>query len=392
MKKRKVLFITPSLCQGGIEHFQISMLKMLDENRYDITLYLYLEDTTLLSLVPEHVKVIVDKDTTHYYRKPKAIWLGVMKKLSYLLGMKNQAKLYKEQLCAYIHEQKMQHPAKDLFCNEQFDVVIANVIGRGTEMAVHVNARKRYVFFHSSLDLHHELMERLFPQYEGIVAVSTGVQDMLRKNYPDVKEKVMLLENWVDAKEILKKGNKVFVKEISDSSSSTLKLVSCGRLSKEKGFDLAVKTAEILKEKGYKYKWFFVGDGVERGRIEEMIEQSTLKEQIVITGFMDNPYPIIKKSDIYVQTSYEESYGRTIKEAMILGCPVVSTATVGGNLLLKNKENGILTEINPEALAEGIIEMIENVDLQKKCREFYSIEQNEIEKQTFKEGLERILS
>ena len=217
------------------------------------------------------------------------------------------------------------------------------------------------------------------------------MQEMLYKAYPDVKEKVSILENWVDAQEIIKKGNEPLIRGILNSEQNKLQIVSCGRLSKEKGFDIAVKTAEILKKKGYEYKWTFVGDGAERLKIEEMIEQGELSEQITITGFMDNPYPIIKRCDIYVQSSYEESYGRTIKEAMILGCPVVSTATVGGNLLVKDKENGILTEITPEALAEGIIEMIENSDLQKKCRGYYSLEQNEVEKQIFKSGLEKLL-
>ena len=383
MKKKKVLFICPSLCHGGIEQFQIAMLKMLDDKFYDLTLYLYLNDTTLLPLVPEHVKVIIDKDQNHYFRKPKAIWFGLKKILF-------KSKKYEEQLRAYVHNQKMIHPAKDVFNNEKFDVVIANVIGRGTEMALHIKADKRYVFFHSSLDLHHDLMEQLFPQYDGIVAVSSGVQDMLKKAYPNVKEKICVLENWVDAEDVIEKSKDNSMKE--QVKKEVVTLVSCGRLSKEKGFDIAVETAKILKYKGFNYHWFFVGDGAEREKIENMIKEDALEEYISITGYMENPYPIIKNCDIYVQPSYEESYGRTIKEAIILGCPVVSTATVGGCLLIKNKENGIITEISSEALAIGIVEMIENLELQNKCKEYYRLEQNEIEKQVFKDSLEKILS
>ena len=170
MKKRKVLFITPSLCQGGIEHFQISMLKMLDESKYDVTLFMYLDDVALLPLIPEYVKVIIDKDKTHYFRRPKAILLELKKRMCLVLGFKKKAELYSKQLREYVHTQKMMHPAKDIFGKEMFDVVVANVVGRGTEMALHIEAEKRYVFFHSSLDLHHDLMERLFPQYDGILA------------------------------------------------------------------------------------------------------------------------------------------------------------------------------------------------------------------------------
>ena len=187
MKKRKVLFITPSLCQGGIEQFQISMLKTLDKERYDVTLYMYLNDTALLPLVPEHVRVIIDEDQTHYFRKPKAVLLGLLKKTC-------KSEVYSERLRSYVHEQKMMHPAKAVFKKEKFDVVVANVIGRGTEMALHIEAEKRYVFFHSSLDLHHELMERLFPQYDGIVAVSTGYRKCSRKRIPMCEKRFCFLK------------------------------------------------------------------------------------------------------------------------------------------------------------------------------------------------------
>ena len=391
MKKRKVLFITPSLCQGGIEHSQITMLKLLDKEKYDITLFLYLEDVTLLPLVPDYVKVIIDRDKSHYYRKPKAIKYVLMKKICSIYGRKEQYVNYAEKLRVFIREERAKHPAKDVFSKERFDVVVSNAIGICTEMAQYISAEKRYVFFRSSVDLHHEMLERVFPKYDGIVAVSPGVKEMLQKSYPDVKEKIVLLENYVDSNRILTKSAEESEYKF-DKGFGNLVIASCGRLSSEKGFDMAAEAAGILKQKGYLFTWYFVGDGQEREKVEEIISKKSLEKEIYITGYMNNPFPIMKNCDVYVQPSYEESYGRTIKEAMILGCPVVSTATVGGKLLVKHQENGILTEITPEALARGIIEMIENPELQKKCREYYSLEQNEIEKQIFKTGLEKLLS
>lgn len=390
MKKRKILFITPSLCQGGIEHSQITMLKLLDFNKYDITLFTYLEDMTLLPMVPDYVNVISDKDDTHYHRDIKVVFLKLKKKLFTLLGNRSKSGEYGVQLRSYIHEQRAKHPAKDVFKDEHFDVIVSNAVGICTEMALHISAEKRYVFFRSSVDLHHDMLERVFPRYDGIVAVSAGVQTMLQKAYPMVKDKILLLENYVDAETILEKAN------VSDTDPSLedniTTICSCGRLSSEKGFDTAVEAAAVLDKEGYSFKWYFIGDGQEREKVEALIKNYSLEEKIVITGYMDNPFGFMKNCDIYVQPSYEESYGRTIKEAIILGCPVVSTATVGGKTLVRDKENGILTEINSEALAEGIKMLIDDEALRTKLGAFYSVEQNAKEKQIFKEGLENLLS
>lgn len=388
MEKKKILFITPSLCQGGIEHSQVTMLNVLDQEKYDITLLLYLDDLTLLPLVPEHVRVIVDKDENHYFRRPRALQLNILKRMTAAAGKKKASKHYGELLREYVHNEKMKHPARDLFSEEQFDVVVSNAIGRATEMAIHINAKKRYVFFHSSVDLHHDLLETLFTLYDGIIAVSNGVKSMLQDSYPCVKDRVFLLENYVDADEIITKAN---AENGLSFNNSKIKITSCGRFSIEKGFDMAARSAAILKARGYDFHWVFIGDGDEREKIEEIIRENNLEKQITITGYTDNPFPLIKDCDIYVQPSYEEAYGRTIKEALILGRPIVSTSTTGGKTLIENDETGILTDIDEISLAEGIITLIENKSLREKYANCYSREQNLGERQIFIEKLENFL-
>ena len=391
MSKRKVLFITPSLCQGGIEHSQILMLNMLDKNKYDITLFLYLEDLTLLPLVPKEVKVVLNKDTAHYFRRPKAVWLQFLNKVCSILNLKNMSLKLSERLRLYIHEQKAKHPAKKMFTHEKFDVVISNAVGICTEMALYIPAEKHYVFFRSSVDLHHDLLAKLFPKYTGIIAVSEGVRQMLCQTYPEVKNKIMLLENYVDAAQIYEKANSKEDNMYFDLAADFLLLCSCGRLSKEKGFDMAVEAASILDRKGYKFKWYFLGDGDERKYIEELIQKYSLEDKVIITGFMDNPFPVIKKCDIYVQPSYEESYGRTIKEALILGRPVVSTETVGGKTVLENGRLGKLAKINAQGVAEAVEELIADNNLRESYRDVYNLEKNLEEKQLFKSKLEAFL-
>ena len=384
MGKKKVLFITPSLCQGGIEHSLITMLKMLDKTKYDITLFTYHNDLTLLPLVPEEVKTIHDTQKPHYYRKPKALFYNGIKLVTQKLKLKGMNEKTSEKLKNYIHLQKAIHPSKDIFCNQKFDIVISYAIGICTEMALHFKSDKYYVFFHSSVDLHHEMLEKNFPSYNKIIAVSDGVKAMLTESYPHISDRIVVLKNYVDAQKIIDKSNQKISLE-----KNKLVLCTCGRLSSEKGFDLAVESANILKQSKIDFIWYFVGDGDERAKVEKLIDKYELNNYIEITGYVENPYPYIKGCDIYIQPSYHESFGLTIKESVILGKTVVSTDTVGGNTVLEKGKYGEIVPITASGISNGVL------TAQSKAKqglyEKYDISLNIDEKNKFISQLDDIL-
>lgn len=385
---KRILFITPSLCQGGIEHSLVTMLNLLDKTKYQITVFTYHEDLSLLPLIPKEVEFINDRQMPHYFRKPKAICFTLLKIISKKLRINSLNQRITEKLKTYIHNQKAMHPAKDIFKGRSFDTIVSNAIGICTEMALYINASNRIVFYHASIDMHHELLTKIFPEFNRIVAVSAGVKDMLSENYPHVSDKIFVLENYVDSQIIINKANES-LKNI-DSFENKLVLCTCGRFSSEKGFDMAVESANILKKHNIDFIWYFVGDGSERSKIDALIDKYDLSDNIVITGYTDNPFPYIKACDIYIQPSYHESYGRTIKEAQILNKPIVSTNTVGGRTVLKDGELGVLTSIDSEGLAEGIISLSDRIK-DGFCYNVYSDEQNIAEKTEFIDKLVSLL-
>jgi len=385
MGKKKVLFITPSLCQGGIEHSLITMLKILDKTKYDITLFTYCNDLALLPLVPKEVKTIHNNSQPHCYRKPKAIFYNGIKLVTQKLKLNGVNEKVSEKLKNYVHQQKAKHPSKDIIKNQKFDIVISYAIGICTEMALYFKADKYYAFFHSSVDLHHEMLEKIFPSYNKIVAVSDGVKEMLTESYPHVRDKIVVLKNYVDAQKIIDKSiEKINIK------NNKLVLCTCGRLSSEKGFDLAVESASILKQKGIDFIWYFVGDGNERNKIESLINKYKLSDFIKITGYVENPYPYIKACDIYIQPSYHESFGLTIKEAVILGKTVVSTDTVGGNTVLEDGKYGEIVPISANGIAQGILTAQNKA--QEDLYDKYDIRLNKEEKNKFITQLEDVLN
>ena len=389
--KKKILFINPSLRQGGVEHSLITALKALDPERYDVTLFLYTDLSDLLPEVPEHVKVVLHPDKTRYFRKPYCVWKMLLFRVYGALGEKNKAEAARKNTYAYIHRHKVAYPAKRLFANEKFDAVVSYSLHIGTEMGLQISANRRYVLMHSSdPEYHREIIERSLIQYDNVIAVSESVADVYRKSYPFLSERIITIPNYVDAERTLKLSRAGDHTETFPATDRIL--ATCGRLSHEKGFDLAVNAAEILKNSGISFVWFFIGDGAERGHIESAIHEKDLDNEIRITGFLENPFPFMNECDIYVQPSYEEAQPLVLLEALILGKAIVSTDTVGGRTILANGKKGVLTPITADGLAAGIKTLITDDNLRRSFENLYTLEDNLREKHAYEAAWNRLLS
>ncbi len=363
MKKKKLLIVAQHLTIGGAQKSLLAALKVLDYEKFDVTLYLRKNRTDLLSCVDERVNVIINDDKSHYYRKPYAVLLQGVSAFWKVIGEKEKAEKYNNKLKNAIVNYSMEYEKKHFFSSEKYDIAIAYVHGYpALFVAECVNAEKKYVFFHTSVDELHEVHEKCIDKFQKIVAIHNEQKELIKEWYPSVADKIVVVENYCD-KGIIEEQSKEFA---VDKPENKLVLCSCGRFSKVKGFDIAVESAKLLKEKNIPFLWYFVGDGPEKDDVEKLINQYGLTEDIVITGMKKNPYPYIKACDIYVQPSREESLGLTIVEAQYLNKPVVSTKTMGGNKLVKNEENGILCNISCEDVSKSVELLYQNDDLVEK--------------------------
>lgn len=387
--KKKVLFITTQFNQGGVEKTLIEAARAINPEKYDLTLLLRNDKTDLVPLLPDYVKVVVDKDG-HYYRKPKAVVYKTAEKLFSAVGSKAQAKKFKALHKAFIEDCKIKNPAKTLFKNEHFDIVISYTVHLCTAMALEISADKYYCFFHSDCgDFHEDITSRCFPKYDKIVACGPGVEVLLRETFPELDDKIMLLSNYVDAPAIVEKA-KAFNPYKNDGDK--LIICSCARLAIEKGFDMAVKAAAILRDKGIDFKWYIVGGGEERENIENLIRENNLVDTVIMMGNQPNPFPYLKNCDIYVQPSYKEAQPLAILESVVLGKAIVSTKTIGGVTILKDGVTGLISEYSPESIAEKVLVLINNPELKASFENLYTLEQNKKEKEQYIINWENLLS
>ena len=104
-----------------------------------------------------------------------------------------------------------------------------------------------------------------------------------------------------------------------------------------------------------------IGDGEEKERIEQRIEDEKLKEKVKTCGFIPHAAKHIKAFDVFVLPSLKEGLPYTILEAMNAGVPVVASSVGGIPDLIEHEKTGLLTiPTNSNSIAEALKKMIEN--------------------------------
>ena len=143
-------------------------------------------------------------------------------------------------------------------------------------------------------------------------------------------------------------------------------VLSVGRLEKVKGFDLAVESASVLKEKGVIFHWYVIGEGSERMNLERMIIERKLGQHFTLLGLKENPYPYIRKAKVFVQSSRYEGKSIAVDEAKILAKPIVLTNFTTAKDQIKNLVNGLIVGMTPEEIAAGIEKYLKNAVFTEK--------------------------
>lgn len=393
MKKRTVLFINDSLsCGSGVFRSLCQILRSLSHEKFDVTLFIYPgdgDDAAHLAAAPEGVRVMIGQGDVHPYRLPHIAALYGLSGLAKRLHLAGLSKTLNARTRSAVRRQKNKATAKKFFRDQSFDVLIANTVPNCSEIAHFIGAKKKYAVFHSSrAEFFPEATKAALERFDGMVAVSEGVGRVLKEAYPAYANKVQTITNYVDGDEIRKKASAYEVPPHDGLPS----LCTCGRLSREKGFDLAVEAAKLLKDKGYDFIWYFVGEGPEREKLTEMIREKSLENMLLLIGYQQNPYPYIGACDIYVQPSYEEAQPLSVMEAQALGRAIVSTRTVGGRTILKDGVCGILTPMTAEGLAQGIEALLKDPDARAAFARRFTIADEARNKEEFTAAWDRLLS
>jgi len=121
-------------------------------------------------------------------------------------------------------------------------------------------------------------------------------------------------------------------------------LGSVGRLDPGKRFDLILKILALLREEEDDFHFLLVGDGPEKHRLEQMVDELGLRQYITFAGEMPGASAWLGALDIFCFTSLDEGLPNVVMEAAVAGTPIVSWNAPFTKELLGNGEVACLVE------------------------------------------------
>lgn len=254
---------------------------------------------------------------------------------------------------------------------KKYDIAIAAQEGVYAEfVSQKVNADRKLLWIHNDFRIAHwttrffestEKEKKCYSRFDKIVCVSEDVRDSMLEVFGKM-DNLTVAYNPIDTNEIDRK-----LKEKSVQRDRSPLFVCVGRLVEQKGYDRLLPICKKLKDMGYKYNVWILGEGNERSKLERMIVDYRL-DNVKLLGNQSNPYVYMKAADWLLCTSRHEGFNMTLHEAIYCGTPIITTNNAGAKELLGDSRYGIVLENSDEAIEKGIMRVLDNVSLQEKYR------------------------
>lgn len=363
---KKIIFMLTFASFGGVEKSLLNLLRNFNYDKYVIDIAVLNDDGELLKFIPHHVNVInvdcFNGETWNLINDNPWNNLKMLLKKGYFF----KAIIY----CAFhlLNKETSNkyriHYLKWLTCKinklpTKYDVAIAY---EGPNELIDffvcykINATKKISWIHFDVSrLGCPIVSRMTHHlYDKICVVSNEAKSKFINKFPNLAEKTITFYNQILVDEILNKANDIE----KFANNNSIKIVTVGRITEEKGQTLAIETLKVLINRGYYINWYFIGDGKNRVNCENLAKILGVQKNAFFEGNQINPYSYMKNCDVYVQPSFHEGFCMTLAEALCFNNPIVCTEFSGAREQLINRENSIITQANPQMLADAIIKAL----------------------------------
>lgn len=378
----RILFVINTLGQAGAETALLSLLQTLarekGEARYEISLYVLTSQGEMASRLPADVRLLNKK-----YREESVLTAKGRKylKKTVLKAMFTRATVVKlfpylvKNTCTMLGKKRLL-PDKLLWrvlsdggmvLPEEYDLAVSYLEGGAAYfVADHVKAAKKAAFIHVDYEkagYTRALDKDCYLAFDKIFTVSDEVREAFLKAYPELPDKTEVFHNILNKEEIVRRAEEG---EGFTDGFTGMRLLSVGRLTAQKAFEVSVDAMKRLKDAGKNVRWYVLGEGDQRKKLQEQIDALGLTEDFILYGAVNNPYPFMKQADIYVHASRFEGKSIAIQEAQILGKPMVVSDCSGNREQVCHGKDGLMCGLTPDSLAENIMLLLEDEALRGK--------------------------
>lgn len=355
----------PGMFIGGAERSLLGLLEAFDYEHTEVSLFLYRHEGEFMCHIPSEVNVLPAMPEYATFDVPVSALLKkgqigfALARVLAKVATKVHARRCGGQHSVWIPMQFISKYLQPLLPNipGNFDLAIM-FLGVADTLLNKVNAKTKAAWCHTDYDSlfpDKKMDEAVYERLDWIVNVSDSCTSIFKKHYPHFSEKAITIENILPARMIRREAHEPIE---SKTCGEGIRLLSIGRFNSIKNFHNIPYMCRKLRQEGLNVFWDIIGYGPEEARIRAAIVEEGIGEYVTVLGKKDNPYPYIEQCDLYVQPSLLEGKSVTVREAQLLGKPVVITRYATSASQLEENVDGVIVPMDIDACVAGIAALL----------------------------------
>jgi len=368
----RIAFLLDSLSGGGAEKVMLTLAEGFANRGYIVDLLVCKMKGALLEIIPSNVTVIPLAPSPALSSNIYALCVGKTS-LSDMASLWCRIRKvpftfrYLRAISRYIIENRPAALLAALPKSSVNAVLAKHISGVSTRILVGVHSNHTFLLRDGGEAHMQGLVKSIYPRADVLVAVSHGVASDIASIINVDREKVTTIYNPIPGLEISKRSIEPAGHPWFDSGTIPV-ILGIGRFSAEKNFPLLLKAFAMVRRKRPVRLVLLGGDDTSQDQrrlkmdLMAQAEQLDVSDAVDMPGFTSNPFAYLSKASVFVLSSRYEGFGNVLVEAMLCGCPVVSTDCPSGPAeILDNGKYGELVPVDDDrALADAIFRTLDN--------------------------------
>lgn len=377
MSRKKILIVSGGMEIGGIERSLLGLLGEFDYDKYDADLLLHSVSGDFLPLVDKRCNLLPEIPQCAAMTKPinsilKQYPLIALNRLYKRFSVQKKYGLNDASVFALLSGYWQSCVKYMPSLEKEYDAAIS-FMWPHEYTAKKVKAKKKIAWIHTDYtvaQMDFEKDEKTWALFDKIAGVSDNVCSAFAKVYPSLSDKLVTIEN-VLSPDFVRAQSQLELPVEKESDLPTI--LSVGRFCPAKAFELIPRYSRIMLDKGCDHRWYIIGYGGEEELIKNEIQKYNVSEKVIVLGKKSNPYPYMAACDVYAQPSRYEGKAVTVREAQILGKPVLITDFETAKSQVENGIDGIICPMDAQSVADAVMKLLNSKEtreeLSRNCLE-----------------------
>jgi len=367
---------------GGAERALLGLLNALEPSRAQVDLMVNQHTGEFMRFIPSHINLLPEIKEYACIEKPmsRVLRMGrldiVLRRLvakikagRYHNALPVELKAADSSVFQYVFSE-VEGAMPDLSQLGEYDLAISFLQPHNFVLSK-VRAKKKVCWIHtdySTIHVNRELELPVWNGYDYIASISPECTRAFVGTFPELESKIVEIENILSPALVREQAAEFVPSEEMPDREGEIKILSIGRFSYPKRFDEVARMCRLMLDRGAKFRWYIIGFG-DDSQIRESIKEYDVADTMIILGKKTNPYPYIRRCDIYAQPSRYEGKSVTVREAQVLGKPVAITNYPTATSQVNDGVDGRILPFETDAAALALAEFMTDREAQVRIRE-----------------------